>query len=146
MTDTETKAPVPPPGKLRPKNGALLPAAGEQSDHEAAETPKKPLRNKLLAAAQHIDFSETPNNLKTPPDADREKDKFKDLNFRVLVSYHQRVKGVANNWNMSMKELVEAALANWIEAHGESPRSFEELQRFKQERKAQMLAAGEIQD
>ena len=144
MTDTDTKAPVPPPGKLRPKNGALLPAAGEQTTSEA-EAPRKP-KNRLLMAAQNIDFNEPTNHLKRPPDAEKEKDKFKDLNFRVLVSYHQRVKGVANNWNMSMKELVEAALANWIEAHGEAPRSYEDLQKVKQDRKAQMLAAGEIED
>lgn len=141
MSDVkENKPAVPPPSKMRPKNGALFPA--KAADEAEPMEAKKPVRNKLLAAIENVDLEEPTDNLNRPADPENDKEKFKDLNFRVLVSYHWRVKAVANNWNMTMKELVEAALANWIDKYGESPKSLQEMQQMKHDRKAQIRSTG----
>ena len=114
------KPKVPPPSKLRAAADALLPVPGVVPD----QTEEKPLRSRLMTVAENLDF-QAPNQLK------QTEDKWKDLNFKVDEQYHRRIKQIAANWGMSMKELLEAAMQNWIDLNGESPKTVQEYQRFK---------------
>lgn len=129
MNRTAPKRPaVPPPSKLRAAADSLLPVSGVPQ--EDREEPEKPVRSRLLAVAENVDFA-APDNLTTSTD----QTKYKDLNFKVSELYHRRVKAVATNWGMSMKELFEAAFENWVDRNGERPKSVEEYKRAKEERK-----------
>lgn len=129
MNRTASKKPaVPSPSKLRAAADSLLPVSGVQQDE--GETSEKPIRSRLMAVAETVDFN-APDNLTISTDLS----KYKDLNFKVSELYHRRVKGVATNWGMSMKELFEAAFENWVDKNGERPRSVEEFKRAKEERK-----------
>jgi hypothetical protein len=44
--------------------------------------------------------------------------KLKDLNFKVDPSFHRAFKTASAMSGLSMKELLEASLLVWIEAHG----------------------------
>ena len=128
MNRTAPKKPaVPPPSKLRAAADSLLPVGGVQPDDSE---PEKPIRTRLMAVAENVSF-DAPDNLSTSTDVS----KYKDLNFKVSELYHRRVKAVATNWGMSMKELFEAAFENWVDSNGERPRTVEEFKRAKEERK-----------
>jgi hypothetical protein len=44
--------------------------------------------------------------------------KLKDLNFKVDPSFHRAFKTTSAMSGLSMKELLEASLHAWIDAHG----------------------------
>lgn len=113
------KPAIPKPSKLRRSADQLLPATQMPDDPDAPA--EKVFRTKLMTVVDNIDFT-APNNLTETST------RWKDMNFKVLEKDHQRVKTVAVNWRMSMKELVQAALESWIDKHGEAPRSVSDFQ------------------
>lgn len=48
-----------------------------------------------------------------------------DLNMKVEADFRRKVKGVANAWDMKTKDLIQQAVLEWIERHGEAPCSDE---------------------
>lgn len=129
MSNPAVKKPaVPSPAKLRASSDSFLPV---RSESEPEPKPEKPIRTKLMEVVSEEDLK-APDNLTRSTD----ESKYKDMNFKVSDLYHRRVKSVATNWGMSMKELFEAAFENWVEANGESPRSVSDFKRAKEARKA----------
>jgi hypothetical protein len=59
--------------------------------------------------------AETPSNLSVSSDGVR------DLNFKVSPEFHLRFKTTATVWGMSMKDLLEASYAAWVEKFGSKP-------------------------
>jgi len=59
---------------------------------------------------------QTPDNLSKPTD-----EVLRDLNFKVSPEFHRKFKMIATMRSMTMKELLEACLNNYVEKHGISP-------------------------
>lgn len=45
-------------------------------------------------------------------------EKLKDVNFKMTIDFHTKFKSVATARRMSMKELLEASFAAYLEKHG----------------------------
>lgn len=79
------------------------------------DIPAPPARKSRLPEAPAP--AAPPDNLSKPTED------LVDMNFRVPEAFHRQVKITAASWGMSMKDLIKAAYAEWVEKHGSTPKS-----------------------
>ncbi len=81
--------------------------------------PPPPAASQPVPVAKRL--PEVPKPVETPNNLSIGSDGIRDLNFKVSPEFHLRFKTTATLWGMSMKELLEASYAAWVEKYGTKP-------------------------